>query len=81
LKKQLKINISVGYEIDTFNKETGEVTFKSIKPEITSEELFLQFFDGCVVRFDKEKYPYHIFYFDNDGDYRWGLFGRVLFKK
>lgn len=67
--KQLKINIPNGYEIDTFNVETGEVTFKPTKPEITPENLFLQIFDGCVVRLDMEKYPNSIFYFDKDGNF------------
>lgn len=67
--KQLKINIPDGYQIDTFNTETGEVTFKPTKPEITPENLFLQIFDGCTVRFDTEKYPNSIFYFDKDGNF------------
>jgi hypothetical protein len=64
--KQLKINIPEGYEIDTFNVETRELT---LKPQITPEELFLQFFDGCTVRFDRENYPDYIFYFDKDENY------------
>lgn len=67
--KQLKINIPDGYQIDTFNTETGEVAFKPTQPEITAENLFLQIFDGCTVRFDMEKYPNSIFYFDKDGNF------------
>jgi hypothetical protein len=67
--KQLKINIPEGYEIDTFNTETGEVTFRPVEPQITPNELFLQLFDGCIVRFDRKNYPDYIFYFDKDGNY------------
>lgn len=62
--KQLKINIPDGYQIDTFNTETGEVAFKPTQPEITAENLFLQIFDGCTVRFDRETYTDSVFYFD-----------------
>jgi hypothetical protein len=65
----LKVNIPEGYEIHNFNTETSEVTFKPVKQQITPEELFLQFFDGCVVRFDTEKYPDSIFYFDKSGNF------------
>lgn len=61
--KQIKINIPDGYEIHNFNTETEEVTFKPIS---TPEELFLQFFDGLTVPFDREKYPNYIFYFDKN---------------
>jgi hypothetical protein len=67
--KQLKINIPEGYEIHNFNTETGEVTFKQIEVKQSPEKLFLQFFDGCTVRFDRENYPDYIFYFDKDENY------------
>jgi hypothetical protein len=69
MNKTLKINIPEGFEIHNFNTETGEVTFRPVKPQITPEELFLQFFDGCTTRFDRKEYPYSIFYFDKDGNY------------
>jgi hypothetical protein len=65
----LKINIPEGFEIEKFDVQTGEVTFRPINPQITPEKLFLQFFDGCVARFDREKYPNSIFYFDKDGNF------------
>jgi hypothetical protein len=52
--------------LTVFNKETGEVTFK---PKITPESLFLQIFDGCVVKFDHGKYPDSVLYLDKNGNY------------
>jgi hypothetical protein len=69
MNNTLKINIPEGFEIDKFDIQTGEVTFKPVQPQIAPEKLFLQFFDGCVVRFDRENYSDHIFYFDKDGNY------------
>jgi hypothetical protein len=69
MQNVLKILIPDGFEIDTYDGDTGEVTFKPIQPQITPEELFLQFFDGCVIRFDRKEYPYSIFYFDKDGNF------------